>query len=218
MAGIVLFILAGAVLPLPQHQRYRSEVSVIPDGGREESFTIRWPQDRVQPVDASPAASLKTAGAATVLLAGADGVGAASEVFRLRDADDNVVGLASRTTSRRSAGGGPPVQGTDWILLLPSRGALFMTQLNGIDAAPRPGGHGSDLVPAADAPGFWSAGNRLRITAGPAQGGAGEVVGGSDEFAGLEGTYEETWELEDAAPNGPTRGHITLVTRVEAAR
>ena len=75
---------------------------------------------------------------------------------------------------------------------------------------------GASPVPAPDAPGFWAEGSRLRITAGSAPGGAGQVLGGSEEFAGLQGTYEENWELEEVAANGSTSGHITLVTRVEA--
>jgi hypothetical protein len=44
------------------------------------------------------------------------------------------------------------------------------------------------------------------------------VLGGSEEFADLQGTYEETWELGEAAADGSTRGSITLVTRIEAPR
>jgi hypothetical protein len=208
VAGIVLFIVTAGVFPLPQHQRYRSTISVIPDGGREESFTIQWPLDRIQPLDASKAAQGEI-------------VGASAEVFRLRDAAGNVIGLASRSTSRRTARDGAAIQGTDWMLLLPSRGTVFMTQTNGRDVAPRANGAAggvAKLVPAQDAPGFWAEGNRLQITAGPAPGGVGQVLGGSDEFAGMQGSYDENWELEEVSADGSTRGHITLVTRVEAAQ
>jgi hypothetical protein len=219
LAGVVLTILAAGVFPLPQHQRYRSNISVVPDGGREESFTIQWPQDRVQPL--GPAASgplLSQAGGAAILRDG-DGIGASAEVFRLRDSAGNVIGLASRSTSLRTAHDGASGQGTDWILLLPSRGSLFLTQANSRDVGPRtraPDGGAASLVPAPDGPGFWADGTRLTITAGPAQGGAGQVLGGTEEFADLQGTYQENWELEEVAADGSTRGHITLVTRVEA--
>jgi hypothetical protein len=206
LIGMVLSVVAAAVFPLPQHQRYRSSISVIPDGGREETFRIQWPQDRIQPpvsTSAGPAG---------------EGAAASTEVFRLHDVTGNVVGLASRSTSRRVAAEGVSVQGTDWMLLLPSRGTLFMTQLNSRDVGPQPSAPGAKLVPATDLPGLWSGDKRLRITAGPGPEGAGHVLGGSEEFADLQGTYEETWELAEAAADGSTRGSITLVTRIEAAR
>jgi hypothetical protein len=67
-----------------------------------------------------------------------------------------------------------------------------------------------------DAAGFWQGARALRVTAGPAAGGAGSVAGGTEEFAGLGGSYDETWDLEQAGTDGMTRGHITLTTRVEA--
>jgi hypothetical protein len=223
VAGIVLFILAAGVFPLPQNQRYRSTISVIPDGGREEAFVIQWPDDRIQPLDATVAAPLVRAGSAVVMLeAAAEGqlVGPSAEIFRLRDVAGNVIGLASRSTSRRPTRDGAAVQGTDWMLLLPSRGTLFMTQTNSRDVAPRvrgAGGAAAVFVPAVDAPGFWAAGNRLRVTGGPGPAGEGQVVGGSEEFAGMRGTFDESWELEEVSADGSTRGQIKLVTRVEAA-
>ena len=205
---------------MPQQQRYRSNISVIPDGGREESFTIQWPQDRIQPLGADSSGLLVSAGGAAILRAN-DRVGASAEVFRLRDMAGNVIGLASRSTSLRSARDGTPGQGTDWILLVPSRGALFMTQINSRDVEPRPrgeNGKGGKFVPAPDGPGFWAEGTRLRITGGPAPGGAGQVLGGTEELADMQGTYEENWELQEVAADGSTLGRITLVTRVEAGQ
>jgi hypothetical protein len=209
--GVALVISLAAVFPLPQNERYRSSIAVIPDGGRQESFTIQWPQDRLQPV-ASPAAGLVVGGVAT-LLRGERGV-ASAEIFRVRDMSGNVVGLASRTTSMRGAEGGTAEQGSDWILLLPSRGALFMTQWNSRDVAPRaPSG---TTTAAADDAQFWGDATRMRITAGPAPGSAGQVVGGTGEFDGMRGSYDETWELEEPGAGGATRGRITLDTRVLA--
>ncbi len=215
--GMALVILVAAIYPLPLHQRYRSSISVIPDGGRAETFTMQWPQDRVQSVIAATAAgSLVAGGASSPPLNGAPG--ASAEIFRLRDAAGNVIGLASRSTSMRRAREGAAGQGSDWVLVVPSRGALFLTQANSRDVTPRSGPSGGGLQAAEDAAAFWDGATRLQITAGPTADGAGQVVGGSEEFADMSGSYDETWQLEEAAADGSTRGRITLDTRVEAAR
>jgi hypothetical protein len=211
LVGVVLAILVAGVYPLPQHPRLRSIINVIPDGGREETFSIRWPEDRVQPLQAGHAGPIVLAGSVAVLV-GPEGVPASVEVFRLRDAAGNVVGLASRSTTNR----GGAIQGSDWVLQLPSRGSLFLTQLNSRDVLPQPRAAGAPLGPAVDAADFWRGVAALRVTAGPAAGGAGSVAGGTEEFAGLGGSYDETWDLEQVGRDGATRGHITLTTRVEA--
>ena len=139
------------------------------------------------------------------------------EVFRLRDVAGNVIGLASRTVAPREGGDLRQGSGSEWMLLLPSRGTLFLSQVNARDISPRPGGAGGQMGPAADAPGFWANGTRVRITAGPADGDAGRVTGGTEEFAGLQGSYDETWELDEVGVNGLSRGRITLKTRLQAA-
>jgi len=212
VAGMALVVLLAGVFPLPSSPRFRSTIAVIPDGGREESFTILWPQDRVQPMRGAEHGLLRAAGPAVVMGEG----GAVAEVFRLRDAAGNVIGLASRSTSRRADANGARRQGSDWTLLLPSRGTLFMTQVNARDVGLQAGPDGTP-GPATQAMGFWARDTRVRVTAGPADDGAGRIVGGTEEFAGLVGTYEETWELEEVAADGAMRGRIGLVTRVVQA-
>lgn len=215
LGGVLLSVLAAGVFPLPQSQRYRSTIAVVPDGGREEAFVIEWPADRVQPLRAQGAGEVRAAGPLSVV-AGAAGVAAVAEVFRLRDVAGNVVGLASRTAMAADAA--DPARGSrsEWLLLLPSRGSLYLAQLDALDTLPRAGAAGG-FVPAADAPGFWAGGARRRITAGPADGGTGRVAGGTAEFAGLQGSYDETWERRDEAAGGVSRGRITLRTRLVAA-
>jgi hypothetical protein len=216
LAGVVVTILAAGVFPLPQHQRYRSITSVLTNGGRQESFTIEWPRDRVPLTGQSSDGLLVNAGGA-VILPGPEGVAASAEVFRLRDASGNVVGLASRATTTETSADGKPAQGTNWMLLLPSRGSLLLRQLNVVDTTPRPRTPGGGLVPAQDAPGFWARGTRQRITGQPEVGGAGQVIGGTEEFDRLQGSYEEIWELTEVAADGATRGRIMLSTQTTMA-
>ena len=46
------------------------------------------------------------------------------------------------------------------------------------------------------------------------RGGAGVLIRGTDEFAGLIGTYNETLRVEDIDAGGVMHGHIKLVTRL----
>lgn len=213
--GVVLALLFAGLFPLPQLTRYRSSISVIPDGGREETFVIDWHLDRVQTLRPEGGGPLQLAGA-LAFATGPDGPAAAAEVFRLRDQAGNVIGLASRTLSERAGAGLGQGAVSQWMLLLPSRGMLFLSQLNARDIAPRPGGPAGEWRPAADAAEFWQAGQVVRITAGPAPGGAGRVLGGTEEFAGLDGDYDETWELGKLDAKGASRGRIRLTTRLRA--
>jgi hypothetical protein len=217
LAGVTLTVLAAGVFPLPQHQRYRSSIHVLANGGRQEDFTIEWPRDRIQVMAPDSGGLLLNAGGGAVL-SPAGGPGASTEAFRLRDDAGNIIGLASRTTTAIPGRDGRAVQATDWMLLIPSRGALLLSQLNSRDVAPRTRPAAGDIAPAADVQAFWSEGSRYRITAGPEAEGMGTVVRGTEEFAGLRGSYEETWELAEVAADGSTRGRIMLSTRTIAAR
>lgn len=202
LAGMALSIAAAVVFPLPQHQRYHSSIAVIPDGGRQETFHIQWPQDRIEGLAAASSGRLASKGGA-VVLKDHDEMEASVEVFRLRDVAGNVIGLASRSTSRRNTPGAGPIQGVDWILVIPRRGALFMTQSSSGEVAK---GSGGETGPA------------VKPVPGTGRSGAGTVLGGTQEFADLQGSYEESWELAAVAADGSSRGRITLVTRVEALR
>ena len=108
------------------------------------------------------------------------------------------------------------VQGSDWVLLIPSRGALYLSQFNAVDLLPRPRASGDGSFTAAiDEPGFWAGARQKRITAGPGPDGEGVIVRGTEEFAGLSGSYQEDWRAGDSAANGTTRGRITLSTHSE---
>jgi hypothetical protein len=214
LAGAALAVLALLLLPLPGHQRVRSNISVLNNGGRAESFTIQWPRDRIE-MPASRDPGLVSAGPAIELRANAGGR-AAVEVFRVRDANGTVVGVASRTISR-GASGGQLRDGSDWILLIPSRGALFMTELNAFDLWPRAQGGGDPTIaPATDLRSTWGTARHLQVTAGPVADGRGRVLRGTEEFSGLTGVFTETWDLDAGAPAAPISGHITLATELRA--
>ena len=124
IAGMVALL--HSVPAVDQHRKL-SHVTVQPNGGEIESFHINLPRDRI--------------------LAGLPGVenttpyglewpqdkilaGSQAEVFKLRDKDDAVVGLASRIASNTDVSG----TFSEWMLHLPARGSLFIGMQPGSSA------------------------------------------------------------------------------------
>jgi hypothetical protein len=206
---------AAAIFPLPDHERFPSRIEVLTNGGRSEAFVIHWPEDRLQLTgELEGAAVNETDGVA--VLAPPRRRPASAEVFRLRDAQDQVIGIASRLTGRMPGRRGRERSSSSWTLMIPSRGILMLTQDNGANVGPvKVGGR---WVAAVDSPGFWATGSRYRISAGPAAGGRGRVLGGTGEFMSLGGEYSEVWELEELAANQRSEGKILLSTVLSRQR
>jgi len=130
--GVFLGLLAaaGALYGYSVDQvREASIVAVTPNGGNVESFHINIPMDRIM---------IGAPGESGALPAGLDWpadeilADVRAEMFKIRNANDTVVGVASRAAARNGD------QGIiDWVLHLPARGSVFVS----MDAAPRQGGH-----------------------------------------------------------------------------
>ncbi len=215
LAGIALTVAVAALFPLPRHERFVSQIESLTNGGRGEEFQIRWPQDRLG-LDSDSTRTQMGETAGLVVMPGDVSGPAAVELFRLRDVQGNVIGLASRLTAPMPGRRGGMQSVSNWTLAIPSRGSLLLTQENGADMGPV--NRGGSWVAAADAPGFWATGSRYRISAGPAPGGRGRVIDGSGEFAGLSGDYSEVWELEELGTDQRSEGLIRLSTLTTRAR
>jgi len=217
-AGLLAVALAAGLWPLPDHLRFRSISSVPPDGGRLEEFVIHWPEDRIaRPVEKG--ASLPAAAAVgAAVLEDSAGRRVSAELFRLRDTDDNVIGVAGRLAGTGGAIADTGRSASNWLLVIPSRGALFLAQSDMLDTTVREGmgAEGSLALAPAQAAAFWTDRPRLRITSpapagdGPAT--TGKVLRGTSEFDGLRGSFTETWDLEEVNADGSTRGRILLST------
>ena len=119
--GILLGIAAaaGVLYAVPAVDQYReaSIISVAPNGGNTEIFYINVPSDRVMSGGHDQA----------VLPPGLEWpedelLGSVStEIFKIRNARDSVVGVAARTVARE---GDRPV--LDWIIHLPARGSMYV--------------------------------------------------------------------------------------------
>ncbi len=120
--GLVLGLAGtGAYLhfvPVVDQYRVPSHVTVQTNGGNQEIFSIRLPGDRImvgQPGAVSPIpAGLAWPDAAAF-------AGFQAELFKIRDQDDTVIGVASRM--KRSAGSGEDF--VQWAVHLPARGTMF---------------------------------------------------------------------------------------------
>jgi len=131
--GVVLGLVAAAgalyAVPAVDQVREASVVLVAPNGGNFESFHANIPMDRVM---------VGAAGQEQPLPPGLDWpvdealAGVRTEVFKIRNARDAVVGVAVRTAAQRE-----DENVIDWVLHLPARGSMFVT----MDALPQEGGH-----------------------------------------------------------------------------
>jgi hypothetical protein len=130
--GIALGVAAAAValyaIPVVDQIREASIVKVAPNGGNSETFHINIPMDRIMLGDAAQAAAIPPG-----LKWPADEVLAnvRTELFKIRNARDAVVGVAVRAAATSQDN-----NVIDWVLHLPARGSLFVN----MDVAPLNGG------------------------------------------------------------------------------
>jgi hypothetical protein len=191
LLGLLLGV-GGAVwlagwYPFVDPVRFPSESGVARNGGRTEGFRIQIPEDRVLRAAAVSAAT--PAVPPGVSLPAGTGEGEA-EIYKLRNDSGKVIGLASRVTRDGDA----PY--TDWTLMLPARGALFLTAA-GADATPA-----AAAADGADAP--------------PPM--LGDVAGGSGEFSGIGGSFREEWTVTGRDADGRLVGDIEILTLTQIGR
>ncbi len=133
LIGIVLGLAAAAgalyAIPVVDQHREASIIRVPPNGSNTETLHVNIPMDRIMAADAASAQAVPgdLQWPATDVLAGVR-----AEVFKLRNANDMVVGVGVRTAAERDDG-----SVIDWALHLPARGSMFIA----MEAAPRDGGY-----------------------------------------------------------------------------
>lgn len=124
---------AGALLyfvPVVDQGRERSIISVQPNGGNLEAFHIQVPADRVFvggvdsgvtfPADVDWPEHLRSDDAQL-------------EIFKLRNAENQVIGVASRVVVSGN------LRATEWVLHFPARGSLYFVLGNAEPGGQRPG-------------------------------------------------------------------------------
>ncbi len=122
--GAALAAAAAYLLPVTDLHREVSIVSVQPNGGIREAWRIHVPDDRILAGGGNPAATSPAGVDWPAHLATA---GIEAEVFKLRDANDVVIGLGSRIAA--------PTGEVEWLLHLPARGSMYFPMNPAPDAS-----------------------------------------------------------------------------------
>lgn len=185
-------------VPWISHQRLPSQTTVVANGGRAEQFLIRLPADRIAATDAK-AAGLRSVAATGGMVLPAQFLAEPLlvEHYKVRDSVGQVVGIAGRHWANGDRG-----MTATWSLVIPARGSLVLRgqgeKGGALDAALKRVGY---------APGAaWE--GTLEVALSP----GGTVAGGTGDFAGLGGSYTETWKVTGVDPAGAMRGTIELYT------
>ncbi len=124
MTGIVLGI-AGAIatlhyIPVVDVDREMSIIAVTPNGGNSETFHINVPADRIM------LGTEKRANPLPMEMRWPENealAGTRSELFKVRNSRDAVIGVASRLAIRNK----PLGEVIEWVLHLPDRGSIYVS-------------------------------------------------------------------------------------------
>lgn len=122
--GIVAVFAAAYFVPVVDQHRESSLIAVTPNGGVRETFHINIPMDRIV-VGARTAAESVPPGLQWPDDPIVDGVSA--ELFKLRNANDTVIGVASRVAATDYTLGDTIGDTIDWVLHFPARGSVFVS-------------------------------------------------------------------------------------------
>ena len=217
VAGLVRAGLAAIFWPLPGHVRYRSVTTVLPDGGRQEDFIIRWPDDRIRRSSETGTALPADAATGAAVLEDSVGQRVSAETFRVRDTADNVIGVASRLAGTGGAIADTNRSASNWLVVIPGRGAIFLSQPDAFDTTARQPDDLDGMITLSPMqnPAFWNNQQEQRITAATPRH-AGRILRGTGEFAGLAGSFSETWKFDGTGPEGGAQGRIILSTLSES--
>lgn len=124
--GIVAVFAAAYFVPVVDQHRESSLIAVTPNGGVRETFHINIPMDRIV-VGARTAAQPVPPGLQWPDDPIVDGVSA--ELFKLRNANDTVIGVASRVAATDDTLGASiaSIASIEWVLHFPARGSMFVS-------------------------------------------------------------------------------------------
>lgn len=217
IAGLLLAGLAAGFWPLPEHARYRSLTTVLPDGGRQEDFIIRWPDDRIARGSETVMELPADAATGAAVLEDSAGQRVSAETFRVRDTADNVIGVAARMAGTGGAIADADRSASNWLVVIPGRGAVFLSQPDMFDTTARQRDtlNGMITLSAMQDPAFWKSRKEQRVTAATPRY-AGRILRGTGEFAGLSGSFRETWKFDGPGTEGRPHGRIVLSTLSES--
>ena len=116
--GLVASIAAVYFVPVVDQHREASVIAVAPNGGNMEAFYVSIPMDRIMVGAPNQAAPLPPG---LIWPSDETFAGVRAEVFKVRNAREVVVGVASRVAVENEDLG----NSIEWVLHLPARGTFF---------------------------------------------------------------------------------------------
>jgi hypothetical protein len=219
LLGVVLGAAAFAALVfydplLVAHPRVAPLVTTGSRGERLESFLIEAPGDGIAVTSGGKLALAPFPPAIALFTEPRIEKGLAL-LAKVRDGSGEVIGYASELElfTETDLSRGDVVWNTDWTLVIPARGALFLHQQE----------HSGELYTKVIGPTLasgedWVGDWTVLTTVGPQPDGRGLVVGGTGEFAGARGSFVEVDRLTRFTPKGEMTVTVRLETALEVPR
>lgn len=123
--------------------------------------------------------------------------------MKLRDADNNVIGVGSELEFVDERGN---LQ-VFFTFVIPSRGTIFVHAVKGV--APELAEIFGNVAQTGES---WTGDLPIVSTIGPGTDGRGVIVGGTGEFAGATGSQQQTIQFATINPDGPIARQEELLT------
>jgi len=205
LLGFAGLLAATFLYPLVNHARIDSQTTVALNGGRNETFLVRLPVDRISSIgDAAAGIRGNSHPAGLAIPREFEGTGVLVEHFKLRDVDGNVIGLAAHH-STDSPSGSLAV----WAFQIPGRGTVVFSgpgqPPRAIDQALNAAGH---------SPGErWTGQFDLDTLIDADQ---SRVIEGTEEFENVQGRFEQVWRVTGVSATDELRGTIEFHTIVNS--
>ena len=203
LIGLVGMLLAAYFVPWNMNPRVVSATTVAINGGRQETFTIRLPADRIISTGGAASGMLANDPVASIAITPSlSDASIASEHFKVRNSRGEVIGVAIRHWTRNDEGAA-----STWTVSVPSRGSIVMSA---------DGEAPEQLRVALERAGYrqgiaWEGEMTISLTPDPD---ASRVITGTEEFDGSTGAFSEVWSVSGVSGTGEVRGTIELNTIV----
>jgi len=167
---------------------------------RTESYFIKMPDDIIAVTHAGQLSSGFMKPKGIEKFSEPINEGSVAFILKLRDENRKVIGYSAQLEVMAMVGdGGSPVMDTEWILVVPGRGTLFLHEVE------KPTEIFETFQPYIDSGDAWKGNIEVLTTAGPNEDGTGKVVGGTGEFSGADGYFLEInrfTEYDPSSENG----------------
>ncbi len=201
LLGFIGLLLGAYFVPWTVNERVAAIAGVAMNGGRQETFIIRLPADRIVSVGGTAAAPLATDPIARIEPAADLASSAfAAEQFKVRNLDGVVVGVGTRHWVAADGSAA-----STWAVSVPSRGTIVFAGEGDTPARLR-----DALTRAGYRQGSEWTGEISFDVADESP----RVVTGTEEFGRAAGRFMETWTITGVTSEGELRGTITLDTIV----